>query len=271
MPAKAADKQDPHAPRHARHRHRRPLLVTGALVAVTLVAAAGVVALLADRTSDRADQPAARQPATGRTTGPAAGPAAAPRGARSTDAVAGPECRYPPAPGEDIAPQPPARAALTGTVRATLRTNRGPITMELDATRAPCTVNSFVSLARGDYFIESSCHRLTTAGIFVLQCGDPTATGSGTPGYRFDDENLPAGAVPAYPRGTLAMANAGPHTNGSQFFMVYRDSDIDPNYPIFGRITEGLHILDEVSGGGAAGGDGPPNLELIIEAVEVTP
>ena len=106
--------------------------------------------------------------------------------------------------------------------------------------------------------------------IFVLQCGDPTATGSGDPGYSFDDENLPAPGGTPYPRGTLAMANAGPDTNGSQFFVVYKDSPIDPNYPVFGKITGGLEIIDQVAAGGAPGNDGQPNQSLVIQAVQVS-
>jgi peptidyl-prolyl cis-trans isomerase B (cyclophilin B) len=212
---------------------------------------------------------------------PAAGPAAGPRNKRTTEPAptgspgmstsggGGPECRYQPAPGEVTAPRPPGRAALSGTVHVTLRTNRGAIALDLDGAKAPCTVNSFASLARSDYYTDSPCHRLTTTMIFVLQCGDPTATGAGTPGYRFDDENLPVGKVPAYPRGTVAMANAGPDTNGSQFFIVYRDSDIDPNYPLFGRVTDGLGIVEEVADSGAPNNDGAPNLELIIERIEI--
>jgi len=131
-------------------------------------------------------------------------------------------------------------------------------------------VNAFVSLAATGFFADSACHRLTTAAIFVLQCGDPTATGAGGPGYRFDDENLPVGVEPAYPRGTLAMANAGPDTNGSQFFMVYRDSAIDPNFPVFGRVVSGLDLIDTVAAGGAPNGDGTPNVELNLEKVELS-
>jgi peptidyl-prolyl cis-trans isomerase B (cyclophilin B) len=216
---------------------------------------------------------------------PAAGPAQAPGARTPLDAedpsgqsgsgsVPSTECRYDAvsaasrADGE-IAPTPPNRTQLSGPVRVRLGTNQGPIVLELNATAAPCTVNSFVNLARAGYFGDSSCHRLTTEKIFVLQCGDPTGTGSGTPGYRFDDENLPTGVTSPYTRGTVAMANAGPNTNGSQFFLVYKDSAIDPNYPIFGRVTEGLDLLDRIAAGGAANGDGTPNIEVIIDMVDV--
>ncbi|HSR24834.1 MAG TPA: peptidylprolyl isomerase, partial [Candidatus Eisenbacteria bacterium] len=117
-----------------------------------------------------------------------------------------------------------AEPALTIDVHAAytavLATSCGNVTLALAASQAPHTVNSFVFLAGQRYFDHSPCHRLTTAGIFVLQCGDPTGTGTGGPGYTIPDENL-AGAT--YPAGTVAMANTGrPHTGGSQFFLVYR-------------------------------------------------
>jgi peptidyl-prolyl cis-trans isomerase B (cyclophilin B) len=236
-----------------------------------LLAAAGV-GLALKWQPDRAANPAAPPPASGPAAGPRNGRTSDPApsaSAATTPAPTGPPCRYQPAPGEGTEPLPANRTARSGTVPVTLHTNRGRITLDLDATNAPCTVNSFVNLAGGDYYLDSPCHRLTTAMIFVLQCGDPTASGSGTPGYRFDDENLPVGTVPAYPRGTIAMANAGPDTNGSQFFIVYRDSDIDPNYPVFGRVTSGLEVVDQVAAAGAPDDDGSPNQELIIERIEV--
>ena len=119
---------------------------------------------------------------------------------------------------------------------------------KLDNGKAPCTVNSFASLAQQGYFDNTPCHRLTTAPeLGVLQCGDPSGTGTGGPGYRFPNEyptnqyrlTDPALQVPVlYPRGTLAMANAGPGTNGSQFFLVYRDSMLPPTYTVFGTIDD---------------------------------
>jgi len=247
-------------PGNRSRRHRWWLLAAG--LALVVLAAAGAIALLVRRGGDPAARPVGPPAATAPQR--ASGPAAA-----SADPNA-PLCRYELAPGEGTAPRPPERAALSGTVRVTLHTNQGPISLELDATKAPCTVNSFVSLAGADFYNDSPCHRLTTSAIFVLQCGDPTASGSGGPGYRFGDENLPVNVGPAYPRGTVAMANAGPDTNGSQFFLVYRDSNIDPNYPVFGRITDGLELLDEVAEAGAPGNDGPPNLEVVVEGVEVS-
>lgn len=166
--------------------------------------------------------------------------------------------------------KPPTRASELGSFTATVTTNQGPIVIKLDAAKAPCTVNSFVYLADSKYFDATPCHRLTTAGIFVLQCGDPTGTGSGGPGYEFADENL-AGAV--YPAGTVAMANAGPGTNGSQFFLVYADTTLAPNYTPFGTITVGLPVLQKIAAAGSDNsngqGDGKPNLPVEITNVTV--
>jgi peptidyl-prolyl cis-trans isomerase B (cyclophilin B) len=165
---------------------------------------------------------------------------------------------------------PPTRATQLGDFTATLTTSQGTVVIKLDAAKAPCTVNSFVYLADNKYFDATPCHRLTTAGIFVLQCGDPTGTGSGGPGYEFADENL-NGAV--YPAGTVAMANGGPGTNGSQFFLVYADTTLAPNYTPFGTITAGLSVIAKIAAGGSDNsngqGDGKPNLPVEITAVTV--
>jgi peptidyl-prolyl cis-trans isomerase B (cyclophilin B) len=168
---------------------------------------------------------------------------------------------------------PPATGALAqqaGT--ATIATDRGNVVIDLLEAEAPCTVNSFASLAQQRYYADTPCHRLVTSGIFVLQCGDPTGMGTGGPGYAYEDENL-EGAT--YPRGTVAMANAGPGTNGSQFFLVFQDSQLPPAYTPFGTITEGLDILDTVAASGAAppgpGGNTAPNLPVQISDVTVAP
>jgi peptidyl-prolyl cis-trans isomerase B (cyclophilin B) len=165
---------------------------------------------------------------------------------------------------------PPTRASQLGTPIASLTTNQGVIVIKLDAAKAPCTVNSFVYLAGKKYFDSTPCHRLTTAGIFVLQCGDPTGSGGGGPGYQFADENL-NGAV--YPAGTVAMANAGPGTNGSQFFLVYKDTTLSPNYTPFGTITGGLAVIQKVAAAGSDNsngqGDGKPNLPVELTGVTV--
>ncbi|WP_019925856.1 peptidylprolyl isomerase [Nocardia sp. BMG111209] len=168
--------------------------------------------------------------------------------------------------GKQFPGEPPLSIDPGSGYSATLQTNCGPITVSLDAANAPHTVNSFVFLAGQQYFDHSRCHRLTTAGIFVLQCGDPTGTGHGGPGYRFQDENL-AGAV--YPAGTLAMANSGPNSNGSQFFLVYKDSQLPANYTPFGRVTGGMDVLQNIAGGGTADGspDGAPAAGVVLDSV----
>ena len=154
------------------------------------------------------------------------------------------------------------------TYTAKIVTNCGTITVALDGKAAPHTVNSFVFLAGKHYFDNTKCHRLTTSGIFVLQCGDPTGTGSGGPGYEFRDENLDGAS---YGAGTVAMANAGPGTNGSQFFFVYADTQLPPNYTPFGHITSGLDILKAIaSKGSTPAGDGAPNQPVVIESFTIT-
>jgi peptidyl-prolyl cis-trans isomerase B (cyclophilin B) len=161
--------------------------------------------------------------------------------------------------------------------QALLSTNRGDIQFTLDTTDSPCTVNSFGSLAGQGYFNNTRCHRLTTTGIYVLQCGDPTGTGTGGPGYAFNDE-LADRARPAqcsdaacvYPAGTVAMANSGANTNGSQFFLVYRDSTLPAySYTIFGKMSaSGLKVVQQIASHGSGAMDGygntPPNESVTI-------
>jgi len=154
----------------------------------------------------------------------------------------------------------PARAAHPYS--ATMYTTQGTITFRALTAAAPCTTFSFRFLATRDYFTGTHCHRLTILQIFVLQCGDPTGTGSGGPGYVFKNENL-AGAT--YPAGTVAMANAGPDTNGSQFFFCWKASPrIPPDYTPFGVVTSGMKVLRTIASAGDdsqnAPGDGYPNL-----------
>ena len=168
---------------------------------------------------------------------------------------------------------PPAKPAFKAAkYQATIKTNRGTIVLDLLNHEATCTVNSFIYLAAKHYFNNSPCHRLTTAGIYVLQCGDPTGTGSGGPGYKFANENL-TGAK--YTAGTVAMANAGPGTNGSQFFLVYRNSlTLPASYTPFGKIVSGLGIIQNVARAGTdnsnGNGDGHPKEKVTIESVTIT-
>ena len=157
-------------------------------------------------------------------------------------------------PAKPVDPPVTENVPATGTELVTLTLGGDPVQIELDRAAAPCTVNSFLSLAEQGYYTDTSCHRLTTSdSLKVLQCGDPTGTGTGGPGYRFPNEyptnqyrlTDPAIEQPVvYPKGTLAMANAGPGTNGSQFFLVYDDSELPPTYTVFGSISPtGLSVL----------------------------
>ncbi len=166
---------------------------------------------------------------------------------------------------------PPATPDWRARYTATIRTNRGTITIKLLNSEATCTVNSFVSLTKQKFFNKTHCHRLTTSGIYVLQCGDPTGTGSGGPGYKFNDENL-TGAK--YTAGTVAMANSGADTNGSQFFLVYKNSlTLPADYPPFGTITGGLNIIQKVAKAGSdnsnGSGDGHPKEKVEITSVTI--
>jgi len=140
-------------------------------------------------------------------------------------------------------------------------TNQGVITVKMLTNETPCTTWSFRFLATRGYFNGTHCHRLTEQGIYVLQCGDPTGTGSGGPGYSFNDENL---GTTSYPAGTVAMANAGPNTNGSQFFFVWKDTTLGPNYTQFGTVIGGMNVLQKIAAAGDDSqngpGDGYPNL-----------
>jgi peptidyl-prolyl cis-trans isomerase B (cyclophilin B) len=158
----------------------------------------------------------------------------------------------------------------------TITTNQGVIKIEMDDAKSPCIAASFTYLASKNFFTNSKCHRLVPA-IGALQCGDPTGTGSGGPTYRFADENLPVGQRPAYTRGMVAMANSGADTNGSQFFFIYKDNDLQPQYSVIGKVTEGLDVIDKIAAAGDDGvydpqpGGGHPKLETIIKSVTVSP
>ncbi|MEH0581953.1 MULTISPECIES: peptidylprolyl isomerase [Streptomyces] len=158
----------------------------------------------------------------------------------------------------------------------TLATTCGDIGIALKAKAAPHTVNSFDFLAGKGYFDHTKCHRLTTNGIYVLQCGDPTGQGSGGPGYTIPDENLKDASLKAntYPAGTVAMANTGQaHTGGSQFFLVYQDSQLPPSYTPFGTLSaDGMKVLRKIAAAGEStgAGDGAPNATVVINKATVT-
>jgi peptidyl-prolyl cis-trans isomerase B (cyclophilin B) len=167
---------------------------------------------------------------------------------------------------------PSAIEPNTGTATAKIELTgaaSGPVTIDLDRAIAPCTVGSFAHLAQSGYFDGSPCHRLTASTtLHVLQCGDPSGTGRGGPGYAFADETDPG---MTYPAGTLAMANAGPDTNGSQFFLVYQDSVLPPDYTVFGTVTDGLDFVTGIAAQGTTSGvDGEPVRPVTISSVTVS-
>ena len=166
---------------------------------------------------------------------------------------------------------PPQKVAKVLPKSMTLKTNCGDVVIALDA-KAPFTVTQIAALAKAGYYNKSLCHREAISGFEMLQCGDPTAEGAGGPGFSYPDENLPIGKSLAYPAGTVAMANSGPNTNGSQFFLVFGDSPaLGPSYSIWGKITKGLDILKYIASKGVndPSGIGAPKIKVAIESVVV--
>jgi peptidyl-prolyl cis-trans isomerase B (cyclophilin B) len=180
---------------------------------------------------------------------------------------------------------PPATPDYKATYTATINTSVGPISIDLLNSKATCTVNSFVHLADANFWNNTQCHRISNSeGLYMLQCGDPTAkatqtlscssttVGTGGPGYEFANENL-TGAK--YPAGTVAMANSGgSDTNGSQFFLVFKDTSLPADYTPFGTITSGLDILQNVAKAGTSctypeAGGGVPKEKVIIKSVTI--
>ncbi|EWT01663.1 peptidylprolyl isomerase [Intrasporangium oryzae NRRL B-24470] len=187
-------------------------------------------------------------------------------------------CTAPPAPQanpKSLTKVPDKATAAGKTFIATIKTTCGTLTFELDGTKAPQTVASFLNLAKEQYWAPSPCHRVTTEGIYVLQCGDPTGTGSGGPGYTFGIENAPKDGT--YPAGTLAMARTSdPNSNGGQFFITYKDTKLPTaggGYTIFGKVTGGLDIVDKIAANKALAPnptDGTPVSPISILSVDVT-
>ncbi|BBZ04846.1 peptidyl-prolyl cis-trans isomerase [Mycolicibacterium chitae] len=270
--------------REAQAKKRRMMAIIGGATAVVVLIAAVVATVLLTRDDSATTADSGAGDPFAAESAPVNEPVADGQlPAFTPTADTGADCQYPAA----REPSKPVDAPRTGEVptepaqvSASMATNQGNIGLMLDNGKSPCTVNSFASLAQQGYFDDTVCHRLTTTpGLSVLQCGDPTGTGSGGPGYQFANEyptdQYPAGSPAAqspvvYPRGTLAMANAGPGTNGSQFFLVYADSQLPPQYTVFGTIDEtGLGTLDRIANAGVEGGaaDGAPANEVRITSL----
>lgn len=252
---------------------RRRLMIVGVVAAVLIIA--GGVWFFTSRGSSTAAGKG------GATTTPGASATGSADAAGSTAASAAPTaasstkpttpCSYPAAgtAARKVSPPTNLSPANTGTVDATVKLNSGTLTFALDRANAPCAVESFLSLASQHYFDGTPCHRLTTATTLkVLQCGDPSGTGTGGPGYSFADELT---GHEKYTAGTLAMANAGANTNGSQFFIVYGDSQLKPDYTVLGTVTKGLDVVDAIAKKGVKGGgsDGAPAQKVTIDTVTI--
>ncbi|WP_343710562.1 peptidylprolyl isomerase [Mycobacterium sp.] len=268
-------------------RRQRILGIVGAvLAAVVLAGAAGYSVWYANH--DKNTKASASASSSGTTTPAAAGDLSGlpPLPPFTPAADLGANCQYPASPEQPSTPVNPPHSGKVPTEPATVSvsmvTDQGNIGLLLANNESPCTVNSFVSLAQQKFFDGTQCHRLAaSAALSVLQCGDPKGDGTGGPGYQFANEyptdqykpDDPALHEPVvYPRGTLAMANSGPNTNGSQFFMVYKDSQLPPEYTVFGKIQDdGLATLDKIAKGGVAGGgdDGPPAIAVTIKSVRL--
>jgi peptidyl-prolyl cis-trans isomerase B (cyclophilin B) len=248
----------------ARRRARRNAMAAGGAVLAVLVIVLGTVAFMR-----RSNSPA---------------PAAAPTASPSASASAGASAAANPCPAPTVKPPatpatykdvPPTSLAEGKQWKLTLVTTCGTVTAQLDGAKAPQATASALFLARKDFWAGTPCHRLTTEGIFVLQCGDPTGSGSGGPGYSFGPvENAPKDGV--YPAGTLAMARSNsPDSNGSQFFIVYKETKLPTDgggYTVFGKVVSGLDVVSKVAAGGSQpSGDGAPLRAVSIVSATVAP
>lgn len=255
-----------------------------AIVAVVVVVGGVLAWALLNRSSDATDVAAPAETAIpSESAAPETSPTPEPDS--SADPSASPEPTSTGQPDADCAPAPETRPddltwpkAPADTVKPdtaytmTLATNCGDIVIDTLPTEAPATVASMAFLTEEGYFDLTACHRLTTEGIFVLQCGDPAGNGTGGPGYSIPDENLPAEGEANYPAGTVAMANAGPGTGGSQFFIVYEDTTLPSGYTIWGTVAKGLDVVQGIAAAGVEGGgtDGPPAQRVVIEKATLT-
>ena len=240
-----------------RARRRNAIIAVGVVVAI-----AGIVLFALLRPDS---EPAAQPGSAGAKPSP---PVAAPAGISCTDAE----------PGEATGTySKPEAVGLKPGSAMTLDTNCGPVTFSLDVTQAPKSTNALAFLAEQGWYNNGNCQRLVVNGIYVVQCGAGAPDGTGDPGFTVPDENLPkpaAGGPTGYARGTVAMANRGPNTSSSQFFVVYKDSFLAPDYTIVGQVTSGLEVIEYVAAQGVSSessnlNDGPPAQPLVIKTATV--
>lgn len=249
---------------------RKMAKIVGSSLAIVVIGAVVVVGVLALTHNKSTTNPLSKPITT-----PAVTPSATPTPTPSASPVAEPahSCTYIPSPpAVRKVGYPPAKPDYKASYQATINTNRGAIVIDLLNSEATCTVNSFVYLAEKGFYNNTPCPRLVTAGIYVLQCGDPSGSGTGGPGYAFASENL-TGAT--YTAGTMAMANSGtPNSNGSQFFFVFKNTPLPPSYTPFGKIVTGLNILRQIAKQGIVppmnpAGGGHPKHEVTIQTVTI--
>ncbi|MBV9592318.1 MAG: peptidylprolyl isomerase [Actinobacteria bacterium] len=260
----------------AQRRKQRNLIFTVVGTVVILAAIVIVVVIAASGTSKKktasGSSPSASASATDssadspKTSGPCGY-------TQDTSQPAAKDVGFPP----DPSPTPTTNRTLS------IKSSQGDFTITLNATTAPCTAQSIAYLAGKGYYNNTKCHRLVDSGIYVLQCGDPTGTGSGGPGYYTKDENLDKADYSQV--GTVAMANAGAGTDGSQFFIIYKDtSSLPKQYTQIGQVTAGMDVIQKVAAAGvstvspnsspsdtSSPTDGTPNLPITLNTVTVAP
>ncbi|MFN8167216.1 MAG: peptidylprolyl isomerase [Candidatus Nanopelagicales bacterium] len=255
--AKFERQQQRRAEEKAARRRRNQILAVVAGLAV--VALAVITVVVTSRSGD--DAPVAQPTPTPSTSASTSG-SASPSPSTSTDCAKAPT---PTTKTQTWSAPPDSPLKPDSQYFIKLDTNCGAIDIQIDP-KAPKTAQSMIFLANQGYYTDSDCFRLTTDGLFVLQCGSPTNNGQGGPGYTVPDENLPKAGTDNYPEGTVAMANAGPGTAGSQFFIVYKNTTLPPDYTIWGKVVSGLDVVQKVAAAGVQGGgaDGKPAQPIVI-------
>jgi peptidyl-prolyl cis-trans isomerase B (cyclophilin B) len=263
--------------RERRRRQRRVVMMAGTIVAVVLVIAGTLLYIQnwasSSDTTTVASSPSASASASASASGSASGSASA-TGTAGANPCPAPTVK-PPATPAKFAAAPAASLAQGKSWKLTMVTSCGTIVATLDGAKAPKAVANVIFLSGKKFWDGSPCHRLSTSGLQMLQCGDPTGTGTGGPGYQFGPvENAPADGT--YKRGVLAMARASSQdSQGSQFFIVYGDSPIPCGYTVFGTVTQGLDVIEKVAAGGVSNpgsdGTGPPARAISIVSTSVTP
>ncbi|NEW70255.1 peptidylprolyl isomerase [Streptomyces rhizosphaericus] len=259
----------------ARHKSRQRNVVIATVLAVVLAGGGAVAATgaLSGKDKDKKDDAASSATPSAAPTSKAPDPCA-----KEAKAVAGKKPKK-----MSWKKEPAVTIDKSASYTMKLETTCGDISVTMDAGKAPHTVNSFSFLAGKGYFDHTKCHRLVNQGIYVLQCGDPQGTGAGGPGYTIPDENLKDASIKGgkYPAGTVAMANQynpqtkkGRNTGGSQFFLVYKKSDLPPDYTPFGTVDKaGMKVLSKIAGAGAAPPDQTmntaPNASVVINKATV--